>query len=64
MYLLGDATPELNPELKAEAPPWVGVPAGEPPGLVEIRFPLLTLLKYKHKISITSKWTMPHNTYF
>ena len=61
---MGDATPELNPELKAEAPPWVGVPAGEPPGLVEIRFPLLTLLKYKHKISITSKWTMPHNTYF
>ena len=44
LYLLGLATPELKPELKAEAP-WVGVPAGDPPGLVDIRLPLLTLLK-------------------
>ena len=42
VYLLGEATPELNPELNAEA--WlVGVPAGDPPGLVEIRFPLILL---------------------
>ena len=48
VYLLGEATPELKPELKADAPPWVGVPAGDPPGLVEIRWPLLTLLKCRH----------------
>ena len=50
VYLLGDATPELNPELNAEA--WlVGVPAGEPPGLVEIRFPLVILLQIFYKIN-------------
>ena len=49
VYLLGEATPELNPELNAEA--WlVGVPAGDPPGLVEIRFPLILLKIIMSKI--------------
>ena len=54
VYLLGEATPELNPELNAEA--WlVGVPAGDPPGLVEMRFPLVILLKIDFDKNISLK---------
>ena len=54
VYLLGEATPELNPELNAEA--WlVGVPAGDPPGLVEMRFPLVILLKIEFYKKYCSK---------
>ena len=47
-HLAGEATPELKPELNCEAP-CVGVPAGEAPGLVEMRVPLCMLLQHGHR---------------
>ena len=38
----------MKPELNCEAP-CVGVPAGEAPGLVEMRVPLCMLLQHGHR---------------